>query len=93
MLQRRRMHVPADPRTHLQLLCRSRFAAAVRSWWTLTDLEQRAYNRKGNAQRPAIEGLNLWIRGFIASHALDEFQQEAHRREAQIEIPYDGPGP
>jgi len=93
MLQRRRHVMPFDPRTHLQLLNRARFAAAVRRWNTLTNDVKAEYNRRGNAKSNRIEGLNLWIREFISAHDLHEFQLEATLRQTQISIPFGGPGP
>jgi hypothetical protein len=93
LLQRKRHVIPFDPRTHLQLLNRARFAAAVRKWHTLTHDVKAEYNRRGNRKPDRIEGLNLWIREFVAAHDLSEFQLEATRRQAQITIPLDGPGP
>jgi len=93
MLQRRRHVMPFDPRTHLQLLNRARFAAAVRHWKTLTNDVKAEYNRRGNARSNRIEGLNVWIQQFIREHDLSQFQLEATRRQAQISIPLDGPGP
>ena len=88
MLQRRRHVMPFDPRTHLQLLCRCRFAAAVAGWHLLTTDEKREYNRKGNARSDRIEGLNVWIRQFIAEHDLEEYQLEAILRQARATIPF-----
>jgi len=93
MLQRRRHVMPFDPRTHLQLLCRARFAAAVRRWNTLTNDVKAEYNRRGNARSNRIEGLNMWIQEFISAHDLHEFQLEATLRQTQISIPFGGPGP
>jgi hypothetical protein len=93
MLQRRRHVIPPDPRTHLQLLNRSRFAAAVQGWKILTTEQRAEYNRRGAAKDPAIEGLNVWIREFISQHALSEFQLQAEIRAAQPSLPIFGPGP
>jgi len=88
MLQRRRHVMPFDPRTHLQLLCRCRFAAAVAGWHLLTTDEKREYNRQGNARFNRIEGLNVWIRQFVREHELNEYQLEATLRQAQATIPF-----
>ena len=88
MLQRRRHVMPFDPRTHLQLLCRCRFAAAVAGWHLLTSDEKREYNRRGNARFNRIEGLNVWIRQFVQEHELNEYQLEATLRQAQATIPF-----
>jgi hypothetical protein len=88
MLQRRRHVMPFDPRTHLQLLCRCRFAAAVAGWHLLTTDEKREYNRQGNARFNRIEGLNVWIRQFVREHELNEYQLEATLRLAQATIPF-----
>jgi hypothetical protein len=93
VLQRRRHVIPFDPRTHLQLLNRSRFAASVRNWHRLTDLEKSEYNRRGNNASDRIEGLNVFIREFIRDHDLSEFQLEAELRAAQPLLPFSGPGP
>jgi hypothetical protein len=93
MLQRRRHVIPPDPRTHLQLLNRSRFAAAVRRWNTLTNDVKAEYNRRGNQKRDRIEGLNLWIREFVKAHKLTDFQLEATLRASHVSLPFDGPGP
>jgi hypothetical protein len=92
-LQRRRHVMPFDPKTHLQLLNRSRFAAAVRGWNVLTTEQRAEYNRRGNARSDRIEGLNVWIHEFVKAHDLSEFQLEATRRQPQIHIPFEGPGP
>lgn len=88
ILQRRRHVVPFDPKTHLQLLNRARFAAAVRSWKLLTPADQAEYNRQGNAKHNRIEGLNLWIRRFIQEHNPSEFQADALMRDLQADLPF-----
>jgi len=93
MLQRRRLVKQRDRRSHAQLLNRSRFAAAVRGWKVLTTEQKAEYNRQGNTKHPGIEGLNVWIREFISTHDLSEFQLEATLRQAQQSIPFKGPGP
>lgn len=93
VLQRRRLVRQRDNRSHLQLLHRSRFAAAVRNWHNLTPEEKRAYNYSPSAVRQRIEGLNVWIRKFIAEHDLSEFQLEATLREATPTPTFSGPGP
>jgi len=90
LLQRRRHHVPFDPRTHLQLLNRARFAAAVWAWKTLTDEQKRAYNRSSVATHQRIEGLNVFIRRFIQEHDLSEYQLAAELRSAQPSLNFDG---
>jgi hypothetical protein len=93
VIQRRRHVIPADPRTHLQLLNRSRFAAGVRNWHHLTEAEKAEYNRRGNNASDRIEGLNVFLREFIAAHDLSEFQLEAALKAAQPSLPFSGPGP
>lgn len=93
VLQRRRHVVPFDPKTPAQLECRCRFAAAVRSWHHLTEAEKEAYNARGNNRSDRIEGLNVFIREFIAAHDLSEFQLEAAFKAAQPLLPFSGPGP
>jgi len=93
MLQRRRHVIPFDPKTHLQLLNRCRFAAAVQGWNDLTTEQRADYNRQGNIKNPQIEGLNLWIRQYIRNHALHEFQLQAELRSAQPSLKFIGPGP
>jgi hypothetical protein len=93
MLQRRRHVVPFDTRTHLQLLNRCRFAAAVQAWKVLTTEQKKEYNRRGNKRNPAIEGLNVWIRDYIRNHELHEFQLQAELLAARPSLPLSGPGP
>jgi hypothetical protein len=93
MLQRRRHVTPFDPRTHLQLLNRCRFAAAVHDWKVLTTEQRAEYNRRGNTRDPALEGLNVWIREYIRMHELHEFQLQAELRADQPSLPIFGPGP
>jgi hypothetical protein len=93
MLQRRAHVMPPDPRTHLQLLNRARFAAAVAGWKVLTSVQRDEYNRRGNARSDRIEGLNVFIREFIAAHELHEFQLQAEFLSAQPSLPLSGPGP
>ena len=92
-LQRRRHVIPFDPRTHLQLLNRASFAAAVANWKFLTEREKAEYNRRGNARADRIEGLNVFIRRFIQEHDLSEFQMQAELRAAQPELKFSGQGP
>jgi len=77
MVQRRRHVVPFDPRTHLQLLNRARFAAAVQGWKVLTTEQRTEYNRRGNRKKDPIEGLNVWIKDFISRNTPEAFQAEA----------------
>lgn len=93
LLQRRRLVRQRDRRSHLQLLNRARFAAAVRTWHTLTPQEKTDYNYSPPAKRERIEGLNVWIREFVQAHPLSEFQLEATLRQAQPLLPFSGPGP
>ena len=83
MLQRRKHVIPFDPRTHLQLLNRARFAAAVAAWKSLTEEDRHAYNRSSAATHEQLEGLNVFIRRFIQEHDLAEYQLQAELRSAQ----------
>lgn len=87
VLQRRRQHIPFDPRTHAQLLCRARFGTAVHTWKTLTPAEREEYNRRGRRHDPWLEGLNLFIREYCREHGLDEFQDLADALEFQLRLP------
>jgi len=72
-LQRRRMVVPADPKTDAQLMLRARFGRAVQLWHGLTDEQRADYNARAGGRRPWLEGLNLWIREFARAHPPSEF--------------------
>ena len=72
-LQRRRMVIPADPRTDAQLMLRARFGRAVQLWHGLTDAQRADYCARAGGKRPWLEGLNLWIREFARAHPPSEF--------------------
>jgi hypothetical protein len=68
-LQRRAYHIPADPRTPMQLALRARFAAATAAWQALDPYDRQDWRDRASSRGPT--GYMLFVSAYCRAHPVD----------------------